>query len=92
VTKKKVLFGNRVSHSNRKTRHRFEANMQTCSFPSEFLGTTVRLRLTANGIRTVEKRGGIDTFLLKAKKADLDAKLLVLQRRVVAAKTRKEAA
>ena len=91
VTGKKVLFGNKVSHSNRKTRHRFEANMQTCSFPSDLLGRSITLRLTANGIRTVEKRGGIDAFLLKAKKADLDAKLLVAQRRVVAAKTRKEA-
>lgn len=90
VTGKKVLFGNKVSHSNRKTRTRFEANVQVCSFPSELLGSSIRLRLTPNGIRTVEKRGGIDAYLLKAKTSELDAKLLVQKRRVVAAKARKE--
>lgn len=89
VTKKKALYGNLVSHSNRKTRTRFNTNLQRCSFPSELLGTSVQLRLTPQGIRTVEKRGGIDAWLLSVKAADLDDKTLAIKRRVVKAKARK---
>lgn len=88
VSKKKVLFGNKVSHSNRKTRTRFNANLQKCSFPSELLGRAIQLRLTPNGIRTLEKRGGLDAYLLSAKKAELDETMLALKRRVMAAKAR----
>jgi large subunit ribosomal protein L28 len=92
VSGKKVLFGNKVSHSNRKSRTRFNPNLQRCSFPSEILGTSVQLRLTTRGIRTVEKRGGIDAFLLKAKVAELDLELRALKRRVTSAKAKKKAA
>lgn len=89
VTKKKVLVGNKVSHSNRKTKTRFLPNLQVVSFPSELLGTSVRLRLTANGIRTVEKRGGIDAFLMKAKAVDLTSGLKSVKKRLAAAQARK---
>lgn len=90
VTKKKVLFGNKVSHSNRKTRTRFNTNLQRCSFPSEILGKSVQLRLTTRGIRTIEKRGGVDAWLLSMKDADLDDKTLAIKRRVVAVKAKKK--
>ncbi len=90
VSGKKVLFGNKVSHSNRKTRTRFNANMQRISFPSELLGS-VRLRLTPNGIRTVEKRGGIDAFLLNAKSSELNEELRTLKKRIASAQARKKA-
>lgn len=89
VSKKKVQFGNRVSHSNRKTRTRFETNLQVCSFPSDLLGRSVRLRLTPRGIRTIEKRGGIDAYILNAKSAELDDNLKAVKKRLVAAKARK---
>lgn len=64
VTGKKPQFGNNVSHANNKTRRRWQPNMQVCSFPSEVLGKLVRLRLTPNGIRTIEHNGGIDAYVL----------------------------
>jgi len=64
VTGKKPHFGNKVSHANNKTRRRWQPNLQICSFPSDVLGRPVQLRLTANGIRTVEHNGGIDAYLL----------------------------
>jgi len=91
VSKKKVLFGNKVSHSNRKTRTRFNTNQQHCSFPSDLLGCSVRLHITPHGIRTLEKRGGLDAYLISAKKAELDENLLRLKKRVVTAKAKKEA-
>jgi large subunit ribosomal protein L28 len=90
VTKKKVMYGNKVSHSNRKTRTRYEINLQPCSFPSELLGRAVRLRLTPNGIRTVEKNGGIDAWLLGAKPAALDSRLKTLKKRLAEAQARKK--
>src|ERR1700759_2158790 len=89
VSGKKVLFGNKVSHSNRKTRTRFNPNLQRCSFPSEILGTALQLRLTPRGIRTVEKRGGIDAFLLNSKSSALSDELKVLKKRVTGAKAKK---
>lgn len=89
VSGKKVLFGNKVSHSNRKTRTRFNVNLQRISFPSEVLGTSIKLRLTPRGIRTVEKRGGIDAYLLNAKASELSADMLILKKRVASAQARK---
>lgn len=82
VSGKGVLAGNNVSHSNRKNRRRFLPNLQPVSFLSEATGETVRMRLTTRGIRTVEKRGGIDAWLLSAKTADLTPTLRRLRKRV----------
>jgi large subunit ribosomal protein L28 len=71
ISGKSVLFGNNVSHSNRKTRRRFNPNLQTTSLMSDALNRMVSLRLTMNGLRTIEHNGGLDAFLLKAKVADL---------------------
>jgi large subunit ribosomal protein L28 len=90
VSGKKVLFGNKVSHSNRKTRTRFDANLQRISFPSEILGTGIRLRLTPRGIRTVEKHGGIDAFLLNSKTSSLSEELRIVKKRVAGAQAKKQ--
>ena len=66
VTGKGVLTGNNVSHANNKTRRRFLPNLQSRRLFSEMLGETVRLRIAANTLRTIEKHGGIDGFLLLA--------------------------
>jgi large subunit ribosomal protein L28 len=57
VTGKKPMSGNNVSHANNKTRRRFEPNLQSHRFwvPSE--KRWVRLRLTARGIKTIDKLG-----------------------------------
>lgn len=63
LTGKKVLYGNRVSHANNKTRHRFMPNLQNVSFLSDTLGIKIRVRLSTHAVRTVEKNGGIDNYL-----------------------------
>ena len=63
LTGKKVLFGNNVSHAHNKTKRRFLPNLQNVSFLSEILGTQVKVRLSTNAVRTVEKNGGIDNYL-----------------------------
>jgi large subunit ribosomal protein L28 len=91
VTGKGVLTGNNVSHANNKTRRRFLPNLQVTSMMSEVLGTTVRMRLTTRGIRTIEHNGGIDAWLLGTPDRKLSDEARVLKRRLERAKAKKAA-
>ena len=82
LTGKAVLTGNNVSHANNRTRRRYLPNLQHVSLLSDALGQSLRLRITAHAIRTVEKRGGIDAFLLKAKDDTLSLNARRLKRRI----------
>lgn len=62
-----VQYGNNVSHSQRKTRRRFEPNIKSVVYTSEITGQKYRLKVIARAMRTVEKNGGFDAFILKAK-------------------------
>ena len=62
-----VQYGNNVSHSQRKTRRRFEPNIKSVIYTSEITGQKYRLKVIARAMRTVEKNGGFDAFILKAK-------------------------
>ena len=78
LTGKAVQTGNNVSHANNRTRRRYLPNLHRASLLSDVLGGTVRLRITAHALRTVEKKGGIDNFLRDAK----DDKLSLTARRI----------
>lgn len=92
ITGKGVQSGNNVSHANNKTRRTFRPNLQRASFLSDALGHTVRLRLSANAIRTVEHNGGLDAFLLATADSRLGEEAVRLKRRIERAKARREAA
>jgi large subunit ribosomal protein L28 len=62
-----VQYGNNVSHSQRKTRRRFEPNIRSVVYTSELTGEKYRLNVVAKTMRSVEKIGGFDAFMLKAK-------------------------
>lgn len=64
LTGKAVLVGNKVSHSNRKSKRTFRPNLQNVSLYSNALGQYVTLRVSANAIRTVDFKGGLDNFLM----------------------------
>ena len=74
--------GQNVSHSNRKTKRRFDPNLQRVSLQSDALGRAVPLRLSTRLIRTVQKHGGIDAYLLRTDDAKLAPEGLRLKRRV----------
>ena len=59
-----VMSGNKVSHSNRKTRRKFLPNLRSVSFKSDVLGVDVTLDVAASTLRTVNKYGNIDSFLV----------------------------
>jgi len=80
LTGKGVLTGNNVSHANNKTRRRFLPNVQSRRLYSETLGRSIRLRIATNTLRTIEKRGGLDGFLLSSAEATLPAELVRVRR------------
>ena len=89
LTGKSVMTGNNRSHAENKTKRVFRPNLVRSSLFSEALGERVRLRISANALRTVEKRGGIDAFLMAERNSKLTEDALRLKRRVEKAAARK---
>lgn len=77
-----VRYGNNVSHSNRKTSRTFAPNLQRVSLVSDALRRTVRLHVTTRALRSVQKHGGLDAYLLDADDARLAPEGLELKHRV----------
>jgi large subunit ribosomal protein L28 len=82
LTGKSVLSGNKVSHSNRKTRTRFLPNLCQVTLISEVLQRKVRMRVAAAALRSVEHCGGLDGFLTKASEDVLSPSALALKREI----------
>ena len=91
ITGKGVQVGNNVSHANNKTRRRFLPNLQVNRLLSDILGEQVSLRLSVNGIRTIEHNGGLDAFLLGTADSKLPAAAVKLKRRIQKAAAAKAA-
>ena len=72
ITGKKLLSGNKVSHSQRKTRRVFDINVQDTSVYSEALNKSVRVRVSTAGLRTLDHKGGFDKFLMDTPVSKLD--------------------
>jgi len=87
LTGKGVMTGNNVSHAKNKTRRRFLPNLQNSSMISDALGKSVSFRVSTNAIRTVEKTGGIDAFLLSTKDENLISNAVHVKRAIKAAIT-----
>lgn len=64
ITGKTVQSGNKVSHSNRKSRRRFLPNLQQVSLISDLLAKTIKLRISTHTLRSIEINGGLDNYLL----------------------------
>ena len=83
LTGKRPLVGHKVSHSNIKTKRRFLPNLRNVTLISDTLNRKVHVRVSANALRTVDHRGGLDAFLLKAKDDELAPKMRELKRQIV---------
>lgn len=80
LTGKGPMVGHHVSHANNKKKRVFRPNLQTVSLASEALGQKVKLRISMNALRSVDRSGGLDPFLLKAKNDLLSDRALKLKR------------
>ena len=83
LTGKKYLSGNNVSHAKNRTKRRFLPNLQNISFLSEKLGKKVQLKVAASTIRTVEKKGGLDEFLITTSNTKLPTQALKLKKLII---------
>ncbi len=88
LTGKDTQFGHNVSHSNRATNRRFVPNIQKVSLASEVLGREVTIRVSTRALRTVLKKGGLDSFLLTTDDAKLPEQALRLKRKIRRAQRR----
>jgi large subunit ribosomal protein L28 len=79
---KAAQVGHKVSHSNIKTKRRFLPNLLNVTLISDTLGRSVKLRVSAHALKTVDHRGGLDAFLLKANDDDLSVRALDLKRQI----------
>ena len=68
LTGKIPLKGHNVSHANNKTKRRFLPNLKKVRFKSESLNKSMKLTVSNSGLRTVDKKGSFDQFLISAKK------------------------
>ncbi|HEY1962352.1 MAG TPA: 50S ribosomal protein L28 [Rhizomicrobium sp.] len=91
LTGKGPMVGHHVSHANNKTKRVFRPNLQTVSLASEALGQKVRLRISMNALRSVDRTGGLDPFLLKAKDHVLSDRALKLKRQIAKKQSAAEA-
>ena len=91
LTGKGVMSGNNVSHANNKTRRKFLPNLCNVTLISDSLGQRFRMRISAAALRSVEHRGGLDAYLLKADDGQLSMRARLLKRQI-AKKTAEAAA
>src|ERR1700754_4346519 len=83
LTGKGVMSGHLVSHANNKRKRVFRPNLQTVTLASDTLGVACSLKVSMNALKTVDRQGGLDAFLLKASDEKLSTRALRLKRQIV---------
>ena len=83
LTGKMYQSGNNVSHAKNRTKRRFLPNLQNISFLSEKLGKSIQLRVATSTIRTVEKKGGLDEYLLNTSNTKLPLEAIKLKKLII---------
>ncbi len=83
LTGKKYLNGNNVSHAKNRTKRRFQPNLQKISFASEALGKSIQFKVAVSTIRTVEKKGGLDEFLLNTSNNKLQPEAIKIKKQIL---------
>ena len=65
ITGIRAMTGNNVSHANNRTKRKFLPNLQNVKLYSQSLEKYLNLKITVRTMKSVEKNGGIDSYLLK---------------------------
>ena len=92
LTGKGVMTGNTVSHAMNHSRRRFLPNLCRVTLISDALERSVKLRIAASTLRTIEARGGLDAFLMKSRDEVLSDRAVALKHEVKAALAQQAAA
>ena len=83
LTGKSFQTGNNVSHAKKRTKRRFLPNLQSISFLSDKLGRKIQLKVAVSTIRTVEKKGGLDEFLINTPNSKLASKAKKIKKAII---------
>ena len=84
LTGKIPLKGHKGSHANNKTKRRFLPNLKKVKFKSELLKRSLKLTVSNAGVRSVDKKGSFDQFILSAKSRDLSLRLKKIKKSLIA--------
>ncbi|QKX02361.1 50S ribosomal protein L28 [Wolbachia endosymbiont of Dirofilaria (Dirofilaria) immitis] len=82
LTNRKKSFGNKVSHSNHKTKRAFLLNLHSVTLMSNILNEKFKFRVAARTLRTIAYKGDLDAFLLTTKAVKLSKKAQKIKRRL----------
>lgn len=80
LTGKLPMSGQLRSHAENKTKRVFRPNLVNVTLMSDALKRRVRLKISAHALRSVEHRGGLDAYLIKASKDELSERCRSLKR------------
>ena len=83
LTGKLPMSGNNRSHAENKTRRVFRPNLCNVTLISDVLAKSFKLRVSAHALKSVEHRGGLDSYLLAAKVDTLSLRCKRLKRDIV---------
>tara|TARA_B100001123_G_C15071491_1_gene931785 strand:- start:262 stop:537 length:276 start_codon:yes stop_codon:yes gene_type:complete len=83
LTGKTFLNGNNVSHAKNRTKRRFLPNIHNITFFSDKLKKSIQLKVCANALRTVEKKGGLDGYLLNTSNTKLPSAAIKLKKQIL---------
>ena len=83
LTGKIPLKGHNVSHANNKTKRRFLPNLKKVKFKREILNKSLRLTVSNNGVRSVDKKGSFDEFIKTVKNKNLSPRLKKLKKAIL---------
>ena len=90
LTGKKAMSGNNVSHAKNRTKRRFFPNLNNVTLTSEVLGRDFQLKVSASALRTIDKVGGLDSFLRKSAIDNLSANATKIKRDIEKIEVAKE--
>ena len=65
ISGKSVMSGNNVSNAKNRTRRKFLPNLQSVKLHSKILDKFITMKICVRSLKTVEKNGGLDTYLMK---------------------------
>lgn len=83
VTGKKRLVGNNVSHAKNRTKRTFLPNTRVLAFMSEILGRAFKLKVSSHGLRTINHKGGLDSYVLNAKSKNLTEEIRAIKKELL---------
>lgn len=87
LTGKLPLSGQKRSHAENKSKRKFRPNLCNVTLISDVLQRSFRLRVTAHALKSVEHRGGLDAYLMKARDEELSDRCKRIKRDIKRSKS-----